>query len=151
MIFKANEELSVPRPLKPRWIQYDHTAAHYAPVPIPGSFTDCLDLTFDELEALRLADAEGLRQDEAATWMNISRQTFGRVVASARRKVALALVYGKGLRIQGGRVHQPPPGKRYRGGAGHGGPGRKGPGPGGYGPMGPGHGGHGHGGSGPGR
>lgn len=123
----------MPRPVKPRWIQFDHTAAYYGPVQAPGRFPDVLELTFDELEALRLADAEGLRQDEAATWMNISRQTFGRVVASARRKVALALVYGKGLRIQGGQVHQSPPGKRYRGGAGPGGHGHKGPGPGGHG------------------
>jgi uncharacterized protein len=140
----------VPRPLKPRWIQFDHTAAYYEPVPAPGRFVESFELTFDELEALRLADAEGLRQDEAATWMNISRQTFGRVVASARRKVALALVYGRGLRIQGGRVHQPPPGKRYRGGAGHGGPGHGGRGHGSPGPHGPAGRGPGRGGNGPG-
>jgi hypothetical protein len=56
----------------------------------------------DELEALRLADKEGLYQEQAAEGMHISRPTFGRIVESARRKVAEALVEGKALRIEGG-------------------------------------------------
>ena len=45
-------------------------------------------LTLDEYEAIRLADLEGLYQEQAATRMNVSRQTFGRIVEAARRKVA---------------------------------------------------------------
>lgn len=63
-----------------------------------------LVLTLDELEALRLADMEGLYQEQAAERMNVSRQTFARIVESARKKVAQALVEGKALRIQGGTV-----------------------------------------------
>ncbi len=55
----------------------------------------------DEFEALRLADVEGLQQADAAPRMGISRQTFGRVLASARRKLARALVFGLALRIDG--------------------------------------------------
>lgn len=61
-------------------------------------------LTLDELEALRLADAEGMYQEKAATAMDISRATFSRLVAEARRKVARALVHGYAVRIEGGPV-----------------------------------------------
>jgi len=59
-------------------------------------------LTVDELEALRLSDLEGLYQEAAADQMNVSRQTFGRIVSVARKKVAEALVVGKAVRIEGG-------------------------------------------------
>jgi len=36
--------------------------------------------------------------------MNISRQTFGRIVESARKKIADALVNGKALSIEGGII-----------------------------------------------
>ena len=61
-------------------------------------------LNLDEYEAIRLADLEGLYQEQAASRMNISRQTFGRIVEAARRKVADVLVNGKILRIEGGSV-----------------------------------------------
>jgi predicted DNA-binding protein (UPF0251 family) len=61
-------------------------------------------LSIDELEALRLADLEGLYQGDAARRMGVSRPTFARVVEAARQKVAAALVQGRGLRIGGGPV-----------------------------------------------
>jgi predicted DNA-binding protein (UPF0251 family) len=82
-------------------------------------------LTVDELEAIRLADLEGLYQEEAAQRMNISRQTFGRILEAAHRKVADALVNGKALSIEGGPIEiAEPPGprrcRRGRGGPMHG-------------------------------
>ncbi len=61
-------------------------------------------LTIDEVEAIRLADFEGMYQEQAAEKMKISRQTFGRVIAAAHRKIAEALVAGKALRIEGGVI-----------------------------------------------
>ena len=61
-------------------------------------------LTLDEYEAIRLADLEGLYQEQAASRMSISRQTFGRIIEEAHRKVADVLVNGKTLRIEGGSV-----------------------------------------------
>ena len=61
-------------------------------------------MTLDELEAIKLADLEQLYQEEAAARMGVSRPTFGRIVASARRKAAEALVTGKALRIEGGTI-----------------------------------------------
>ena len=61
-------------------------------------------LTLDELESLRLADLNGLYQEQAAKEMKISRPTFSRIVEEARRKVADALIHGKALRLEGGTV-----------------------------------------------
>ena len=54
-----------------------------------------------ELEALRLADQEGLSQLEAAEQMQVSRQTFGNIIKRARAKVAKCIVNGHALVIQG--------------------------------------------------
>jgi uncharacterized protein len=52
------------------------------------------------LEAIRLADYEGLYHKQAAEKMNISRPTFGRILGEARRKLAETIVVGKALRIE---------------------------------------------------
>jgi predicted DNA-binding protein (UPF0251 family) len=59
-------------------------------------------LTVDECEAIRLADLESLYQEQAAEKMQVSRQTFGRIIESAHKKVAEALVKGKAFKIEGG-------------------------------------------------
>lgn len=61
-------------------------------------------LGLDMLEALRLADAEGLSQEEAARQMEISPPTFCRLLAEARRRVAHALTRGLPLVVEGGPV-----------------------------------------------
>jgi len=59
-------------------------------------------LTVDEFEAIRLKDLEGLDQANAAEKMKISQPTFFRLLDSARKKIADALVNGKAIRIEGG-------------------------------------------------
>jgi predicted DNA-binding protein (UPF0251 family) len=76
----------------------------FKPDGIPHKELKSVLLTVDELEAIRLADKEGLYQAEAAVQMNVSRPTFGRILESAHKKVAEALVEGKQLCIQGGIV-----------------------------------------------
>ena len=61
-------------------------------------------MALDEFEAMRLADLDGLYQEQAAEQMNVSRPTFSRIIESAHRKMADALVHGKALRIEGGPV-----------------------------------------------
>ncbi len=53
---------------------------------------------------MRLADLLGLYQEEAASRMNVSRQTFGNIVHAARAKIADALVNARMLKIEGGSV-----------------------------------------------
>ncbi len=75
---------------------------YFKPRGIPLSMLEEVVLTVDECEAIRLADLESLYQEQAAGKMKVSRQTFGRIIESAHKKVAEALVKGKALRIQGG-------------------------------------------------
>jgi len=83
---------------------------------------DQVALTVDEFEAIRLADLEGLYQEEAARRMNVSRQTFGRILEAAHRKVADVLVHGKALSIEGGPIEVAGPAARGPMGRGPGGP-----------------------------
>ena len=99
----------MPRPLKPRWIGFDPPNITFIPHAVPMLTGAQTLLTVDELEALRLADLEGLTQEDAAGKMNVSRATFGRIVGRARKKVADALIYGKSIGIEGGAVRFHPP------------------------------------------
>ena len=54
-----------------------------------------------EIEAIRLADFEGLYQEDAANQMEVSRPTFSRILSSARKKIANALLNGKAIEIKG--------------------------------------------------
>lgn len=71
----------------------------YKPQGIPAQGLEEIVLSPDQLEAIRLADLEGLYQDQAAERMGVSRATFGRIVAEAHKKIADALVNGKMLKI----------------------------------------------------
>ena len=67
----------------------------------------CLEevlLSLDEYEAIRLMDREGLTHEQCAEVMQISRTTATEIYASARRKIAEAIVDGRELVIEGGRV-----------------------------------------------
>lgn len=79
-------------------------AEYFRPGGIPLSLLEETVITLDEFEALRLADYEGLYHEQAAAMMNVSRQTFGRIILSARGKIADALVHGKAVKIEGGIV-----------------------------------------------
>jgi predicted DNA-binding protein (UPF0251 family)/predicted Fe-Mo cluster-binding NifX family protein len=75
---------------------------YFKPVGIPLRFLEENCLSLEEMEAIRLHDLEHLEQVECARQMNISRPTYQRVLASARRKIADSLLAGKALRIEGG-------------------------------------------------
>lgn len=92
------------RPPSCRKISGTPVAGVFKPAGIPARELQFLVLSLDEFEALKLADLEGKYQEEAARLMHISRPTFGRIIESAHRKVAEALVLGKALRIEGGPV-----------------------------------------------
>ena len=77
---------------------------YFKPRGIPVSMLEEVVLTLDEFEAVRLADFECLYQEDGARKMNISRQTFGRIIDSAHKKIADVLINGKALKIEGGEV-----------------------------------------------
>ncbi len=90
------------RPPKWRIVDQEPTVTYFKPRGVPLRGLDEVVLTVEGLEALRLSEVEELEQDAAAERMGISRQTFGRILATARRTVATAIVQGIGLRIEGG-------------------------------------------------
>jgi predicted DNA-binding protein (UPF0251 family) len=63
-----------------------------------------VSLLFDEYEAIRLLDYEGMNQEHAAEQMNVSRPTLTRIYEKARKTIAQALVEGKMIVIEGGNV-----------------------------------------------
>ncbi len=89
----------MPRPQKQRCIDCQPAASYFKPRGIPMSELAEIELALDELEALRLADLEGLYQADVALRMGVSRQTVGNILARAHRKIADALLNGKALRI----------------------------------------------------
>jgi predicted DNA-binding protein (UPF0251 family) len=72
---------------------------YFKPRGVPMTLLDQVCLEFDELEALRLADLEGLYQVDVALRMGVSRQTVGNILDRAHRKIADALLNGKALAI----------------------------------------------------
>lgn len=95
-----NEKNTMVRPCKCRQIHGIPGAMAFKPAGKPVRQLKQVELGPDEFEAIRLADMEGLYQEEAAEKMGISRATFGRIVEEARRKIATALVQGRALIIQ---------------------------------------------------
>lgn len=60
---------------------------------------DWVDITSEEIESLRLKNIKNLDQTQAAKKMGVSQSTFQRVLSSAYKKVSLALIEGRELRI----------------------------------------------------
>lgn len=92
----------MPRPRKNRRVGRQPPVVFYQPQGVAPHQLKGLILTVEGLEALRLADAEGLEHQHAAEMMGISRPTFSRLLAEARRTLATALSNGWAIRIEGG-------------------------------------------------
>jgi predicted DNA-binding protein (UPF0251 family) len=92
----------MPRPPKFRRVAYMPEVTYFKPAGIPLRALEEVVLSVEEVEALRLKDIEGLEQEQAAEKMNVSRPTFQRVLASARQKIADAILNGKAVNIKGG-------------------------------------------------
>jgi len=91
----------MPRPKKPRHCGCAMAGRAFKPTGTPLGELRRIDLASDELEALKLCDYEGLFQEQAGEKMGVSRGTVQRLLASARQKIAAALVEGAALVIDG--------------------------------------------------
>ena len=90
------------RPKKTRWVGCKPGDRCFRPVHVPRKDIVVTQITMDELEALRLCDLLYLEQDTAAKKMKVHRSTVSRILTSARKKVANALVHSHGIKIEGG-------------------------------------------------
>jgi len=91
------------RPPKKRYVKHRLSFKEFGPLDIEVNVYDdskVVSLTVDQLEAMRLADLEGMSHNDAADFMKVSRQTFGRIIEQARQIVTLALINGKVLKIE---------------------------------------------------
>lgn len=91
---------SMPRPKKHRCTNCKPNSTYFKPRGVPLIELEEISMSMDELETIRLADYERIYQEEAAMEMKISRQTFGRILNEAHRKVAECLLKGKALKIE---------------------------------------------------
>ena len=90
-----------------RRVNFLPQVTYFKPAGVPLTHLQEVRLSIEEAEAIRLKDIEGLEQDECAQRMHISRPTFHRIVESARRKLADALINGKAIQIEGGNFGLP--------------------------------------------
>jgi len=104
----------MPRPRKIRFVQGRPIVNAFLPSSVPPWGREEVFLPIEGLEAIKLNDFQGLDQETAARMMNVSRQTFGRILAEARAIIADALVMGKILRIEGGHFEMPHRGRGRR-------------------------------------
>ena len=82
-----------------RNIEADHSSVCFKPCGVKRKYLEHVVLDEDEMEAIRLADFEGLYQQECADRMGISRTTFSRLIERARKKISDALIHTKALRV----------------------------------------------------
>ncbi len=94
----------MPRPQQNRKIASPPLMKGFRPFGIPRNQLEHVTLKYDEYEAFRLLDYEGMMQEKASEKMNVSRPTLTRIYENARRTIAKALVEGKMIFIEGGNV-----------------------------------------------
>jgi uncharacterized protein len=88
------------RPPLPRQIGCSPPSSYFKPNGIPVSQLTVVELLPEHVEVLRLCDAEGMYQAQAAESMGLSRPSVGRILTEARRRVALAISQGYALQLK---------------------------------------------------
>lgn len=90
--------MSRPRLRRKLCVQPDVT--YFKPRGIPLRQLESVHLTREEVEALWLIDLKSVSQTKAARHMHTSQSTVQRILTSARRKVAEAILAGKAISIK---------------------------------------------------
>lgn len=95
----------MPRPRKCRRVCALPAVEGLTPIGADDLTADCprhVVMTVEEYETVRLLDLESLTQEACAVQMGVARTTVTAIYASARQKLAQALVEGRSLLIAGG-------------------------------------------------
>ena len=90
------------RPQKDRMVAFNPEISYFKPRGIPMIDLEEVCLTVDQREAIRLSDLLGMSHEDAGRRMGVSRATFGRIIQKARNAVAVALINGKAINVEGG-------------------------------------------------
>lgn len=89
----------MPRPRLYRKIEFNPEATYFKPQGIPMRDLEVVELTMEEIEAYRLRYLGNLDQKEAAEKMHTSASTYQRIIYSAYKKIADALINGKAIKV----------------------------------------------------
>ncbi len=89
----------MPRPCIRRRVRGRPNSSYFKPAGIRRLEIDEIILTLAEFESLRLIDFKEINQEKAAELMQISQPTLSRILKSARKKIAEAIVQGKSIKI----------------------------------------------------
>ncbi len=89
----------MPRPRICRKIRFNPNITYFKPQGVPMRFLGVVELTIEEVEALRLKNIKELDQIRAAKKMNTSQSTFQRILTSAYKKITVALIEGRAIKI----------------------------------------------------
>lgn len=87
------------RPRKCRRIWFNPKVRFYKPQGIPLRHLEIIELSREEIEAIRLKNIKNLDQIEAAKRMKTSQSTYQRILSSAYRKISKAIIEGKAISI----------------------------------------------------
>jgi predicted DNA-binding protein (UPF0251 family) len=87
------------RPRLCRRIRFEPNVTYFKPQGVPMRYLEVVELTTEEVEALRLRNMKDLEQEEAAKKMNTSQSTYQRILSSAYKKITEALIEGKAIKI----------------------------------------------------
>ena len=87
------------RPRLCRKIRFNPNITYFKPQGVPMRLLEVVELTAEEVEALRLKNIKDLDQIECAKLMRTSQSTFQRILSSAYKKITEALIKGKAIKI----------------------------------------------------
>ena len=90
----------MPRPRCRRNVSFNPRVNYFKPQGIPLKLLEAIELSEEEVEAMRLKNIEKLGQVKSAKKMNTSQSTFQRILASAYKKISEALIEGKAIKIK---------------------------------------------------
>jgi len=89
----------MPRPKLFRRIAFNPKINYFKPQGVPMRFLEVAELTAEEIESFRLRHISDLEQKKAAKKMQTSQSTYQRILHSAYKKIADALINGKAIKI----------------------------------------------------
>lgn len=87
------------RPRLCRKTSFNPDITYFKPQGVPMCDLEIVELTLEEIEAYRLRHIDDLEQKEAADKMHTSQSTYQRILYSAYKKIADALINGKAIQI----------------------------------------------------
>jgi predicted DNA-binding protein (UPF0251 family) len=90
------------RPKKIRWVECLPGEKRFRPHCSKTKEMEGVVLHLDEYEVLRLTHLEGCDQGCIAKTMKIHQSTISRILASAHKKMTVALVYNKAVHVKTG-------------------------------------------------